>query len=437
MMAKRQADERVRRECRARDYAPRVLDFGGSGVFGSRIARLSRLTRTSRSHWRPQSSTPKRLPLRHRRAKARRQVSALKIDRDDNHLAEAAEHWRWSTCHPCRRTVSTVRIMTVAQAAMSGWRALSRLADDRSFRRAIRASGPAGQIQAAASRSPGCQACRHSRPRALSALAENLIAGRRDPHRYHTRQPHAARPRRCRGGARRRRAAERTTQGRRLARVHGWQDLHRRTLKVERGASADGLHIAKCPIRIASWRATPTPNDHLSRRARDLAFEHLGLWLLSFTWWRGMDQESRALRAAPSSGLTGMFRWLGRDRGGMFVEVVGRDAERNWVRRTGHFMPALATGQWCRRYRPPYRKADRRRQSAANRCARAAHRNSLARSNRDSDGRLRHQDRAHARRRSRRHSMSAYWAPSRRSPPRQSRHSHGPRRTAPSTAKPA
>ncbi|HXZ69021.1 MAG TPA: DUF4166 domain-containing protein, partial [Alphaproteobacteria bacterium] len=83
----------------------------------------------------------------------------------------------------------------------------------------------------------------------------------------------------------------------------------------------------------------------------ELSFQHLGLCVLSALVERGWIKNAAVL-AAPFEWLAQMTNWMGRDEGGMFVEVIGRDLQRQWVKRSwtvhagsgdGPMIPAMAS----------------------------------------------------------------------------------------------
>ncbi|MFZ1991511.1 MAG: DUF4166 domain-containing protein [Alphaproteobacteria bacterium] len=134
--------------------------------------------------------------------------------------------------------------------------------------------------------------------------------------------------------------------------VRGWQDTHRRTLKVEgrRTLKRRFSHV-EVPDPDFLHERYPAARTITFHAGLELGFQHLGLCVLSALVERGWIKNA-AIFAAPLEWLAQMTKWMGRDEGGMFVEVIGRDLQRQWVKRCwtlhaasgdGPMIPAMAS----------------------------------------------------------------------------------------------
>jgi hypothetical protein len=331
--------------------ALRVLVLGGAGVFGSRIARLiagdptieviiggRNLARAEKMAMLLQVQVPGS------------KVSAHKIDRDDDEFYAELRQMRpglvINAAGPFRG-----QDLTVAQTSLACAAHYLDLADDRDFvdrfRRLNKTAVEADRVALT-----GVSSVPAISSTVVAALAEGLVRvaeirigitpGNRGPRGLavvKTVLAGVGQP------------SDQLKAGAWLP-VFGWQDTHRRTLKVE------GRRTLK---RLFSHFEVPDP-DCLHERypaARtitfhaglELGFQHLGLCMLSSLVRRGWIKNAASL-AWPLEKLAEMTNWMGRDEGGMFVEVIGRDAERKWVRRSwtlhaasgdGPMIPAMAS----------------------------------------------------------------------------------------------
>lgn len=114
-------------------------------------------------------------------------------------------------------------------------------------------------------------------------------------------------------------------------RVHGWQDLHRRTLA---GIGKRWFSACDVPDLELFPRHFPTVQSVTFHAGLELAPMHLGLWLASWlVRWRLLDSLAPLSHAATTAA-----RWLepwGRDVGGMVVEVESNQWTRQWLLRAG------------------------------------------------------------------------------------------------------
>ncbi len=127
----------------------------------------------------------------------------------------------------------------------------------------------------------------------------------------------------------------------------GWQDLHRRVLALPDGASLGKRWFSLCDV--PDLALLPGRYDVRERVAfhagLELSILHVGLWLLSWlVRWRWI---------ASLVPFTGILRWLadrvrgvGSDRGGMLVDVAGRDAGGRAITRRWRLMAEAGDGPW-------------------------------------------------------------------------------------------
>ncbi|MCW5745247.1 MAG: DUF4166 domain-containing protein [Alphaproteobacteria bacterium] len=127
----------------------------------------------------------------------------------------------------------------------------------------------------------------------------------------------------------------------------GWQDLHRRDLSLPGGDSLGWRWFALCDVPDL----TLFPDRYAVRQrvafhaGLEVALLHLGLWLLSWPvrwgWIASWAPGAGALRAAADV----VYR-LGSDRGGMLVDVAGRDAGDRAVTRRWRLLAEAGDGPW-------------------------------------------------------------------------------------------
>ncbi|MDH3472599.1 MAG: saccharopine dehydrogenase NADP-binding domain-containing protein [Rhodospirillales bacterium] len=134
-------------------------------------------------------------------------------------------------------------------------------------------------------------------------------------------------------------------------RVYGWQDLRRRSLRLAGRAPLGARWFAACDVPDTALLPARYPGlrDVTFHAGLELAVLHLGLWLLSWpVRWRLLP--GLAPLAPLARRLAALLEPFGTDRGGMFVEVSGRDAagapqRRRWTLIAeggdGPFVPCL------------------------------------------------------------------------------------------------
>lgn len=116
--------------------------------------------------------------------------------------------------------------------------------------------------------------------------------------------------------------------------AYGWQELRRRVLRVPGVAPVGPRWFAACDVpdlALFPARYPGTPGVAF-RGGLELSVLHLGLWLLSWpVRWRLLPRL--ATLSPLIRGMAYLVQSLGSDRGGMFVEVVGRDAGGRHLKR--------------------------------------------------------------------------------------------------------
>ncbi len=127
--------------------------------------------------------------------------------------------------------------------------------------------------------------------------------------------------------------------------AYGWQGLRRRILQVPGVAPLGPRWFAACDVpdlELFPARYSGKPGVAF-RGGLELTVLHFGLWLLSWpVRWRILP--SLAILAPLIRGMAHLMQPLGSDRGGMFVEVVGRDAEGRRVKRCWTLIAAAGDG---------------------------------------------------------------------------------------------
>ena len=128
---------------------------------------------------------------------------------------------------------------------------------------------------------------------------------------------------------------------------HGWQDLHRLQIACPGAPPLPPRWFSLCDVPdLALW---PMRYPGVSRvtfhAGLDLAVLHLGLWALSWPvrwgWLRSLASFAR-----PFTRIAGWLEGLGTDRGGMQVELAGRDAEGRALTRRWSLVAELGEGPW-------------------------------------------------------------------------------------------
>ncbi len=332
------------------DIALRVLVLGGSGVFGSRIARLIAVDPAIEVIIGGRNlANAEKTALEIAVQQPGTKVSAHKIDRDDESFFSDLRQLRVALVINAAGPFHG-QDYTVAQTALSCGAHYLDLADDRDFvdrfkrlnRMAIDAgrvaltgvsSVPAISSTVVAELTEGLSRVAEIRigitpgsrgPRGL-AVVKTVLAGVGQPSDQ------------LRAGA--------------WLPVYGWQDTHRRTLTVEgRRTLKRWFSHFDVPDPDCLHERYPAARTITFHAGLEIWFQHLGLCFLSTLVRRGWIKSAVRL-ARPLEWLARMTSWMGRDEGGMFVEVIGRDAERRWIRRTwtlhaasgdGPMIPAMA-----------------------------------------------------------------------------------------------
>ncbi len=139
--------------------------------------------------------------------------------------------------------------------------------------------------------------------------------------------------------------------GGRWVRAYGWQDLCRRTLRLPNAEPVGPRWFATC--EVPDLTLFPRRYDGVQSVAFHAGLElkvlHFGLWVLSWPVRWGLLRSLVPI-APLAKGLATLFRGLGSERGGMFVEVTGKDVQgrthcRSWtlIAESGHgpFIPCL------------------------------------------------------------------------------------------------
>ncbi len=127
----------------------------------------------------------------------------------------------------------------------------------------------------------------------------------------------------------------------------GWHDLHRRTLTQPDGAALGRRWFALCDVPdLALFPERYAVRQRMTFHAGlELSLLHVGLWLLSWPvrwgWLRSLVPLAGTLWW-----LADRVRWFGSDRGGMLVDVPGRDANGRAVTRRWRLLAEAGDGPW-------------------------------------------------------------------------------------------
>jgi len=138
-----------------------------------------------------------------------------------------------------------------------------------------------------------------------------------------------------------------TWQGGAWRQVHGWQDMRWRRLSTSRLGSLGLRWFAACDVPDNHlFPATyPEVKSVAFHAGLELSFLHWGLWLLSWPVRWGLVANlrpyARGLRA-----MAAWFEFLGSDRGGMYVELVGEDAGGRGIKRVWTLVAEAGDGPW-------------------------------------------------------------------------------------------
>ncbi|HEX2888816.1 SDR family oxidoreductase [Vineibacter terrae] len=127
----------------------------------------------------------------------------------------------------------------------------------------------------------------------------------------------------------------------------GWQDLHRRVLALPGGASLGPRRFALCDVPdLTLFPGRYAVRGRVAFHAGlELSLLHVGLWLLSWPvrwgWLASLVPFTDALRW-----LADRVRRLGSDRGGMLLDVAGRDAAGRAVTCRWRLLAEAGDGPW-------------------------------------------------------------------------------------------
>ncbi len=130
-------------------------------------------------------------------------------------------------------------------------------------------------------------------------------------------------------------------------RVHGWQDMRRRTLSTSRMGSLGPRWFAACdvPDGVLFPAESPDLRTVTFHAGLELSFLHWGLWLLSWPVRWGAIANLKAY-APVLRGMAAWFESWGSDRGGMYVDLVGEDAGGRRIKRTWTLIAEAGDGPW-------------------------------------------------------------------------------------------
>ncbi|HJQ57787.1 MAG TPA: DUF4166 domain-containing protein [Vineibacter sp.] len=127
----------------------------------------------------------------------------------------------------------------------------------------------------------------------------------------------------------------------------GWRDQHRRTLTLADGASLGPRWFGLCDVPdLTLFPERYGVRGRVAFHAGlELPLMHFGLWLLTWPvrwgWQRSLAPWARACRW-----LAERLRHAGTDRGGMLVDVAGRDDEGRAVTRRWRLLAEAGDGPW-------------------------------------------------------------------------------------------
>jgi hypothetical protein len=113
----------------------------------------------------------------------------------------------------------------------------------------------------------------------------------------------------------------------RWTKVPGWGELHRRRIRVDRDRSLGKPWLSACdaPDLVLLPQLYPTLRTVEFYAGLELSLLHVGLWLLSLPVRAGWLKSLLPFRA-PLRWIADRLRAFGSDRGGMLVDVEGRDS---------------------------------------------------------------------------------------------------------------
>lgn len=127
----------------------------------------------------------------------------------------------------------------------------------------------------------------------------------------------------------------------------GWQDLHRRTISLPDGTTLGQRWFGLCDVPdLALFPQRYAVRQRVGFHAGlELPLLHVVLWLLSWpVRWRWL--RSLAPHAGILHWLADRVRRLGSDRGGMLVDVAGRDDDGRALTRRWRLLAEAGDGPW-------------------------------------------------------------------------------------------
>jgi hypothetical protein len=109
--------------------------------------------------------------------------------------------------------------------------------------------------------------------------------------------------------------------------VPGWGDMHRRRIRIDRDQTLGKRWLSACdaPDLILLPKLYPTLKIVEFYAGLELSLLHVGLWLLSLPVRAGLVRSLAPL-SRPLRWIADCLHWMGSDRGGMLVDLDGRDA---------------------------------------------------------------------------------------------------------------
>lgn len=130
-------------------------------------------------------------------------------------------------------------------------------------------------------------------------------------------------------------------------RVYGWQDVRRRELATSRMASLGPRWFSALdvPDGLLFPAEIPDLRTVMFHAGLELRILHWGLWLLSWPVRLGAITNLRA-QAPVFRDIASWFEGWGSDRGGMYVDLVGRDAGGRILKRTWTLLAESGDGPW-------------------------------------------------------------------------------------------
>jgi hypothetical protein len=128
---------------------------------------------------------------------------------------------------------------------------------------------------------------------------------------------------------------------------YGWQGLQRRAISSPGATPLPPRWFALCdvPDLEVLHQRDPTLGRVTFHAGLELTILHLGLWGLSWLV-RGGVLRSLVPLAGPLTAIARLLQGFGSDRGGMFVELAGRDRDGRPLRRGWSLIAERGDGPW-------------------------------------------------------------------------------------------